>query len=87
MTDRMVIKRINLNSEKLKIKTKLAFGIGATGEGAANWIFAGLTFFFYNQVLNLSGTLTGLAVLIAIIFETDPKDVAIHPNTFNSVML
>ena len=74
MTDRMVIKRINLNSEKLKIKTKLAFGIGATGEGAANWIFAGLTFFLYNQVLNLSGTLTGLAVLIAIIFDaiSDP---------------
>ena len=74
MTDRMIIKRINLNSEKLTIKTKLAFGVGATGEGAANWIFAGLTFFFYNQVLNLSGTLTGLAVLIAIIFDamSDP---------------
>jgi Na+/melibiose symporter-like transporter len=63
-----------LSPHKLTIKTKLAFGVGATGEGATNWIFAGLTFFFYNQVLGLSGSLTGLAVLIAIIFDavSDP---------------
>jgi Na+/melibiose symporter-like transporter len=63
-----------LSPDKLTIKTKLAFGVGATGEGATNWIFAGLTFFFYNQVLGLSGSLTGLAVLIAIIFDavSDP---------------
>ena len=63
-----------MSSKKLTLKTKLAFGIGATGEGATNWIFAGLTFFFYNQVLGLSGSLTGLAVLIAIIFDaiSDP---------------
>jgi Na+/melibiose symporter-like transporter len=68
------MKGINLSSDKLTVKTKLAFGIGATGEGATNWIFAGLTFFFYNQVLGLSGSLTGLAVLIAIIFDaiSDP---------------
>ncbi len=63
-----------MSSNKLTVKTKLAFGVGATGEGATNWIFAGLTFFFYNQVLGLSGSLTGLAVLIAIIFDaiSDP---------------
>ena len=63
-----------MSPDKLTIKTKLAFGVGATGEGATNWIFAGLTFFFYNQVLGLSGSLTGLAVLIAIIFDavSDP---------------
>ena len=57
-----------MSQNKITVKTKVAFGIGATGEGATNWIFAGLTFFFYNQVLGLSGSLTGLAVLIAIIF-------------------
>jgi len=63
-----------LSQNKITVKTKVAFGIGATGEGATNWIFAGLTFFFYNQVLGLSGSLTGLAVLIAIIFDaiSDP---------------
>ena len=63
-----------MSTDKLTLKTKLAFGIGATGEGVTNWVFVGLTFFFYNQVLGLSGSLTGLAVLIAIIFDaiSDP---------------
>jgi glycoside/pentoside/hexuronide:cation symporter, GPH family len=63
-----------LSAGLLTVKTKLAFGIGATGEAATNWIFSGITFFFYNQVLGLSGSLTGFAVLIAIIFDavSDP---------------
>jgi glycoside/pentoside/hexuronide:cation symporter, GPH family len=63
-----------LSPEKLPLKTKLAFGVGATGEAATNWLFAGLIFFFYNQVLGLSSSLTGTAVLIAIIFDavSDP---------------
>lgn len=53
---------------------KLAFGIGASGEAATNWIFNALTFFFYNQVLGLSGTLTAAAVTIGIASDaiTDP---------------
>jgi Na+/melibiose symporter-like transporter len=53
---------------------KLAFGIGASGEAATNWIFNALTFFFYNQILGLSGTLTALAVTIGIACDavTDP---------------
>ena len=56
------------------MRTKLAFGIGASGEAATNWIFNVLTFFFYNQILGLSGSLAGTAVFIAIIFDaiTDP---------------
>ena len=63
-----------MDAEQLTVKTKLAFGIGATGEAATNWIFSGITFFFYNQVLGLSGSLTGFAVLIAIISDaiSDP---------------
>jgi Na+/melibiose symporter-like transporter len=49
-------------SSRLAMPTKLAFGIGATGEAATNWIFNALTFFFYNQILGLSGTLTAAAV-------------------------
>ena len=53
---------------------KLAFGIGASGEAATNWIFNALTFFFYTQVLGLSGTLTAAAVTIGIASDaiTDP---------------
>ncbi len=56
------------------MRTKLAFGIGASGEAATNWIFNALTFFFYNQILGLSGTLTALAVTIGIVSDaiTDP---------------
>lgn len=58
----------------MPMRTKLAFGIGATGEASTNWIFNALTFFFYNQILGLSGTLTALAVTIGIVSDaiTDP---------------
>ena len=60
--------------QSVSYKTKLAFGIGAVGESSANWIFNVLTFFFYNQVLGLSGTLTAAAVTIGILSDavTDP---------------
>ena len=58
----------------LTTKTKVAFGFGASGEAATNWIFNSLAFFFYNQILGLSGTLTALAVGIGIAFDavSDP---------------
>ncbi len=58
----------------LPLRVKLAFGIGASGEAASNWIFNALTFFFYNQILGLSGTLTAAAVTIGIVSDavTDP---------------
>ena len=37
--------------DAVPIRTKLAFGIGATGEAATNWIFTALTFFYYNQIV------------------------------------
>ena len=53
---------------------KLAFGVGASGEAATNWIFNALTFFYYNQILGLSGTMTAAAVTIGIASDaiTDP---------------
>lgn len=58
----------------VSMRTKLAFGIGASGEAATNWIFNALTFFYYNQILGLSGTLAALAVTIGIFSDaiTDP---------------
>ena len=56
------------------IKTKLWFGFGSMGESATNWIFNALTFLYYQQILGLSGTLAGAAVLVGIISDaiTDP---------------
>lgn len=58
----------------LGIPTKMAFGIGATAEAAIHIGFNAFNFFFYNQILGLSGTYAGLAVTIALIFDaiTDP---------------
>ena len=60
--------------ESVPMRTKLAFGIGASGEAGTLWMFNALTFFFYNQVLGLPPDLSGYAVMIAIIFDaiTDP---------------
>ena len=63
-----------MSKPTVSMPIKLAFGIGATGEAATNWIFNALTFFFYNQILGLSGTLTAAAVTIGIASDaiTDP---------------
>ncbi len=54
---------------KLHLTTKLAYGIGQLGEGFKNSSFETFLFFYYNQVLGLSGTLAGLATAIALIFD------------------
>ena len=60
--------------ETVSMRTKLAFGIGASGEAGTLWMFNALTFFFYNQILGLPADLAGMAVFIAIVFDaiTDP---------------
>jgi len=58
----------------LGVATKVAFGKGASGEAITNVSFNTFVFFYYNQVLGLSGTLAGLAVTIALFSDaiTDP---------------
>lgn len=60
--------------DRLPLRTKLAFGVGAVGE----WVYLGMfnTFIgiFYNQALGMSNTLIGAAVLIALVGDavSDP---------------
>jgi len=63
--------------------TKTAFGVGQVAEGVKNTSFNLFLFFFYNQVLGLSGTLTGLALFIATAFDavTDPVAGSISDRT------
>lgn len=58
----------------VSLYTKTAFGVGQIAEGVKNSSFNYFLFFFYNQVLGLSGTLSGLALFIATAFDavTDP---------------
>ena len=58
----------------VSVFTKTIFGLGASGEAITNVSFNTFVFFYYNQVLGLSGTLAGLAVTIALFSDaiTDP---------------
>lgn len=56
-------------SERVPMKTKLAFGVGAIGEAAPYIVFNYFNMLFYQNVLGLSGTLCGLAVTIALVAD------------------
>ncbi|MFT7245006.1 MAG: GPH family glycoside/pentoside/hexuronide:cation symporter [Candidatus Azotimanducaceae bacterium] len=58
----------------LSIKTKFFYGSGAAAEAAIHITFNTFNFLFYNNILGLSGTLTGLAITIAVVFDaiSDP---------------
>jgi GPH family glycoside/pentoside/hexuronide:cation symporter len=59
---------------RIKLSTKLAYGSGQVAEGLKNGAFGLFIMFYYNQVLGVSGTLCGLALGVALIFDavTDP---------------
>ncbi len=58
----------------LAFTTKLSYGVGQAAEGLKNGAFGIFLLFYYNHVLGLSGTLAGLALGIALVFDavTDP---------------
>ena len=58
----------------LRLSEKLNYGVGQLAEGLKNTSFNLLLLFYYNQVLEVSGTLCGLALGIALLFDaiTDP---------------
>ncbi len=53
---------------------KLFFGLGQTAESVKNFAFGNLLLLYYNQVLGVSGTLSGIAVAIALAVDaiSDP---------------
>ncbi len=60
---------------KVAVSTKLAYGVGQIGENVKNAGFNTFLFFYFTQVLGLSGSLAGTAILIALMFDavTDPS--------------
>ena len=59
---------------KIAYGSKVSYGVGQMAEGLKNGAFGMFVMFFYNQVLGVPGTLCGLALGIALIFDavTDP---------------
>jgi glycoside/pentoside/hexuronide:cation symporter, GPH family len=62
------------SQDELSFGTKFTYGFGQAAEGLKNGAFGVFLFFYYVQVLGLSGTYAGLAVGIALMFDavTDP---------------
>ena len=62
--------------------TRLAFGVGQIAEGLKNASFNLFVLFYYNSVLGLSGSLCGLAIGIALVFDglSDPLMGSISDN-------
>ena len=63
-----------MSDGELPLRTRVAYGVGATAESSITMAFNSFNFLYYNNVLELSGTLCGLAVTIALVFDaiSDP---------------
>ncbi len=59
---------------RLTLMPMIAFGVGQTAEGIKNSAFNTFVLFFYQQVVGVSGLLTGIALGIALVFDavSDP---------------
>ncbi|MEM9624134.1 MAG: MFS transporter [Pseudomonadota bacterium] len=59
---------------KLSLPTMFAFGAGQAAEGVKNQSFNVFVLFYYQQVIGIPGSLAGLALGIAMVFDavTDP---------------
>jgi len=61
-------------SSSISWRIKAFYGMGQAAESIKNFGFGTLLLLYYNQVLGLSGTLSGIAVFIAVAFDavSDP---------------
>ena len=72
----------DLGKERLSFSTRCFYGLGSVSEGIKNTAFSAFLLFYYNQVLGLPGTLSGLAILLALVVDavTDPLVGSISDN-------
>ncbi len=70
------------SGDGVSLGTKLFYGLGSVSEGTKNTAFNVFLLFYYNQVLGLSGTLSGVAIFIALCVDaiTDPLVGSISDN-------
>jgi len=54
---------------KLSFWTKIFYGYGNVGNAVKTVVFSTFLFFYYNQILGLSGKMCGTALLIALCFD------------------
>jgi len=61
-------------SNKLSIRSKLYWGVGGLAEGVKTSAFNAFVLFYYNQILGVSATYTGIALAVAVLCDavSDP---------------
>ncbi len=64
------------SGRRIRLGTKLAFGIGQLAEGIKNYGLSTFLLLYYNQVLGMSGSLAGLAIFVALLFDAVSDPVA-----------
>lgn len=71
------------NGEQLSVSTKLFYGFGSVAFGVKDQGFSYLLLIFYNQVVGLPSATVGLAIMIALIFDSflDPIMGQVSDNT------
>ena len=62
------------NVSQINFATKLAYGFGSVTYAVKEAAFSTFVLFFYTQVLGLSGSLTGLAIFLSVVWDaiSDP---------------
>jgi len=67
---------------ELRMSTRIAFGVGQVAEGLKTFSFSFFALFYYNNVLGLPGSLCGVALAIALVFDafSDPLMGSISDN-------
>lgn len=78
MTDEVNAFVGSLSTGRLNLRTKFAYGVGQVAEGIKSRGFDYIAFFYFTQVLGLSGSLAGSAVAIALIFDALSDPLAGH---------
>lgn len=65
---------MQINKNKMRFTDKLYYGIGSVPYALKEATFGNFVLFFYTQVLGLSGSLTGLAIFISVLWDavSDP---------------
>ena len=54
---------------EINLATRLSYGVGQLSDGVKQSAFSTFLFFYYNQVLGLSGSLAGSAALLALMVD------------------
>src|SRR4030095_11900425 len=75
-TERVDMTPTSSGPRRLAIPVMAAFGFGQLGEALVTIGFTTFLLFYYNQVLGVSGTITGIALAISLVVDAAVDPIA-----------